>query len=232
MALGQHLDECAFADFDPKQVGEQANQPLERDRMSHAQIDRKGPQVWAERRTGFKHGRRRGLEWLVAARACAAQQCDADHLRSDLRNLDPFVSVNRCLFDTRDLGLAMLAERSRNIVASGGVRMQLPMRPGVRLALGLALLPFAPLVSARRGRAGIVRFLRRQIKLGAQFRIVLPQFCVLGSQQGILSPQRSVIGLQNLQSRCQFVQAFKQRQNQRIFPSTVEKSQIRRQSHP
>ena len=113
------------------------------------------------------------------------------------------------------------------------------MRPGVRLALGLALLSFAPLVSARRGRTRIVRFLRRQIKLGAQFRVVLPQFCVLGSQQGILGPQRcilgsqrSVIGLQNLQSRCQIAQAFKQRQNQRIFPSTVEKGQIRRQSHP
>ena len=40
-----------------------------------------------------------GLEWLVAARACAAQQGDTDHFRSDLTKLDPIVSVNRGLFD-------------------------------------------------------------------------------------------------------------------------------------
>jgi hypothetical protein len=38
----------------PEQVGEQTNKLLERDRMGHPQMERKGAQVWAERRTGFK----------------------------------------------------------------------------------------------------------------------------------------------------------------------------------
>jgi hypothetical protein len=42
LAVGQHLDECALADFDPEQIGEQPNKPFERGRMGDAQIDRKG----------------------------------------------------------------------------------------------------------------------------------------------------------------------------------------------
>jgi hypothetical protein len=44
------------------------------------------------------------------------------------------------------------------------------------------------------------------------------------AQRGILGSQCSVIGLQNLQSRCQIVQAFKQPQDQRVFPSTVNQA--------
>src|SRR5205085_4235738 len=106
-----------------------------------AQIDRESAQVRAEGRARLKPFWCLGFEWLVAAGTPTTQQGDARDIRLDLRNLDPVVGVNRLLFDTRDVSVAMLAMRCRDIATMRWVWMQFPGRPGVRLALGFRL-PF------------------------------------------------------------------------------------------
>ena len=99
LTVVEHVDECAFADFKPEQIGEQPRKPLERNRLGEAQVNGESPQVRPERRARFKTRRRRGFEWLGAARAHAAEQCHPCHVGFDLWNLDPIVAVNRSLRD-------------------------------------------------------------------------------------------------------------------------------------
>src|SRR6267378_102280 len=76
----------------------------------------------------------------------------------------------------------MLALARRNIATLGWVRMQRTMRPSMRLGLRLRVRRPARLVSLRGRRTRIVRRLRRQVELDAQFRVFLPQRRVLGLQ--------------------------------------------------
>ena len=138
LAAVEHVDERAFADVEPQQIGAQAREPLKRDRLCEAQVEHEGAQVRPERRTRLQAGRRRGHERLRAARADAAVQYHARHVGLDLGNLDPVVGASRPLRDARDIRPAMLAVTRRNIAMPGRVRMQRPMRPGMRLALGPA----------------------------------------------------------------------------------------------
>src|SRR5260370_24453623 len=57
-AVVEHVDQRTFADVEADEVGEQARQPLERDRVGEAQIERKGPQVATERRAWLQARRR------------------------------------------------------------------------------------------------------------------------------------------------------------------------------
>jgi hypothetical protein len=50
LAVVEHVDERAFADFKPEQIGKQPRKPLERNRLGEAQVDGEGPQVRPERR--------------------------------------------------------------------------------------------------------------------------------------------------------------------------------------
>src|SRR5258708_1118522 len=50
-AVVEHVDQRTFADVEADEVGEQARQPLERDRVGEPQIERKGPRVATQRRT-------------------------------------------------------------------------------------------------------------------------------------------------------------------------------------
>ena len=97
LTVVEHVDKRAFADVKPEQIGEQPRKPLERYRLGEAQVDGESPQVRPERRARFKPRRRRGFEWLGAARAQAAEQCHPCHVRFDLRYLNPIVAVNRRL---------------------------------------------------------------------------------------------------------------------------------------
>jgi hypothetical protein len=133
LAVVEHVDERAFADVEPQKIGEQTRKPLKRDRLGEAQIDGKSPQVRPERRTRLQAGRRRRHERLAAARAGAAVQYHARHVWLDLGNLDPVVAANRSLRDACDIRPAMLTVARQNRAVPGRVRMQRPMRPGMRL---------------------------------------------------------------------------------------------------
>src|SRR5882757_11373099 len=62
LAVAEDIDERALANIQTQQIGHQPRQALEGDRVAGAQIDRKGAQVWPERRAGFVPLRRLGLE--------------------------------------------------------------------------------------------------------------------------------------------------------------------------
>lgn len=133
-AVGQHIDQRAFADRKPEQIGHQPRQPLERDGVHEAQIDRESPQVRPERRARRHVGRRLRPEGRAAARAQPAMQRHPRDLRLDLWNLDMVIGVERRLRDARHVAPAMPASIDQNIAAARRIRMQRTMRAGMRCA--------------------------------------------------------------------------------------------------
>ena len=172
-AVGEHVDQRAFADRKPEQIRHQPRQPLERDGVHEAQIDHESPQVRPERRARRHVGRRVRPQSLAAARAQPAMQRHPRDVRLDLRNLDVVVGVERRLRDARHVGPAMATLIDQNIAPARRIRMQRTMRPRMRNAgaftpahsrIGRRLLPL------RRRRARIVRRLRRQTELRFKLR--------------------------------------------------------------
>ena len=92
-AVVEHVDQRAFADLEPEQVGHQPRQPLERDGMGEAQVDDKGPQVRPERRAWRHVVRRLRLELPGATRAGSTKQRNARHVGPDRRDLDMVIGV-------------------------------------------------------------------------------------------------------------------------------------------
>ncbi len=172
LAVVEHVDERAFADFEAEQIGEQTRKPLERDRLGEAQIDGKSPQVRPERRARFKPRRRRGFELLGAARAHPAIERDAGDIGFDLGNLDAVVGFASKLRLTRYRRPAVLAKRGHDIAFARRIGVQRAMRSGVRLALGLARRLARRLAPLRGRRARIVRGLRWQIQFLSERRIL------------------------------------------------------------
>ena len=210
-AVIENVDQGPFADRKPQQVGHQSRQPLERDRMGKAQIDREGPQVRPERRARRQVGWRVGPEPLAAARADPAVQRHLRHVGLDLGDLDAVVGVNRPLPDARHVRPAMPALCGQHVALARRIRMQWAVRPGMRLALGPRRGFLAALLPTRRRRARVVRCLRRQLQLRPQLRIFL---------------------FQRVKPFAQLVDPSQQRRDQRILLGARQRGRIKWQSHP
>src|SRR4051794_10891011 len=88
----------SLADLKPEQIREQPRQPLERDRLSEAQIQHEGAQVRPEGRTRRTSPGGRRLEPAPTTRAGAAIERHPCDVRRDLGDFDPVSGVeqNRC----------------------------------------------------------------------------------------------------------------------------------------
>ena len=89
----QHVDERALADRQAEQVEERVAQPRQRDALDRAQIEHERPDVGPKRRAWLEARRRLGLEASGAARARAAVQRHARHVRLARRDLHPVVDL-------------------------------------------------------------------------------------------------------------------------------------------
>ena len=179
--------------------------------MGETQIEGKGPQVGSKRRARLQSSWWCSHEPLGAARADAAVQPHLGDVGLNFGNFDAVVGLSRLLDHTGDVRSAMRAMFGQNVAFPGRVRMQWTMRPGMRLALGLASLLPLTLLSLRRRRAGVVRRFRRQL---------------------LLRPQRGVLFLQRRKALAQLVDPRQQRGDQRVFLGTRQRGRIKRWSHP
>ena len=106
--------------------------------MGETQIDGKGPQVGAKRRAWLQSSWWCSHELLGAARADAAMQPHLSDVGLNFGNFDAVVGLSRLLDHTGDFRSAMRTMFGENVAFPGRVRVQWTMRPGMRLALGLA----------------------------------------------------------------------------------------------
>jgi hypothetical protein len=133
-------------------------------------------------------------------------QRDARDIGRERRNLDMVVNLADELRRARHVGPTMPAGVREQIALRCRVRMQRPMRAGMRLALAV---PFAGggrrrLLPAARRRARIIRRLRGHAELGFQLR----------------NPLR------------QRIDPLDQRQDQRVLGGAVEGLKVGRLDHP
>ena len=179
----QHVDESAFADFEAEDVGQQPRQTLEGDALGEAQVNDKGAQVFPERRAGLHSARRRGLELFRATGADPSMQRHTGDIGLDIGDFDVIIGFARSLRHAGNVRAAMLASGRDHIAFMRRIRMQRPVRPGMRLALGLFRRRDRGLSPLARGRARIIRRLRRQAELGFEFantcrqKLDLPRQC-------------------------------------------------------
>jgi hypothetical protein len=172
---GQNVDQSALADFKPDEIGHQSRKTLEGNGVAGAQINRKGLEVRSERRAGLEPLRRLGLEALRTARTAPAIEQHPRHVRPDLRDLDAIIFMHGRLRDTRHVGRTMRTARRRHLALARRVRMQRPMRPRMRPAIGFLRSLSRRLAAKARRKAGVVRRLRRLAKLVAKRRILFFQ---------------------------------------------------------
>ena len=88
-ARRQHVDERALADRKAEQVEERVAQPRQRDALDRAKVDDESADVGPEGRARLQARRRLGLEAPGAARAGAAVERHARHVRLDLGGSPP-----------------------------------------------------------------------------------------------------------------------------------------------
>jgi len=154
-AVGENIDQRAFADIHAEEIGEQLGQPFEPDRLGEAQIERESPQIGAERRSRLQPLRRLRLEPFGAARTHTAQQGDAGDIRFDLGNFDAVIGFADALRRSGDIGAAVLAVCRRHLAMRCRVGMERAMRARVRLGLGLGI---ASLDALRPCEGGVLEF--------------------------------------------------------------------------
>ena len=136
-ARGEDVDQRALADGEPEQVRQHRAQSRQRNALHRAQIDDQGADVRPERRSRLQSRRRLGLEASGAARALAAMQRHARHIRLDPGDFDAVVFLADDLRHPGHIGAAALAGRRQDRALRGRVgvqaTMRAPMRPGLRL---------------------------------------------------------------------------------------------------
>jgi hypothetical protein len=210
-AGGEHVDERAFADLEPDEVGHQPREPFERDGVGDPQVDGEGPQVRPERRARLETFRRRRLEPRRTARTHPAMQHHARHVRLDLGQLDAVVAFERALFRLRHVTAATRAFLGAHVEGPGRIGMQLPVRPLVRLAFRLARRFARRFASLARRQARIGRRFGRLAELGFEPRQPLLQSRVLSRQR---------------------IGPLDQRQDQRVLRRAVQKLEVGWLDHP
>lgn len=132
------------------------------------------------------------------------------HIRPDLGDLDPVVSMRSTLCHTADVRPAMRALIRQHVPPSRRIGMQRPVRAGMRLGLAFRLAPGIGLLTLARRLARIIRRLRRP----AQLR-----------------PQRCVLGFQGRHPRSQSVEPRQKRGDQRILLGRRKRGKIKGKSH-
>ncbi len=185
----QHVDQRALADREAEQVEERVAQPSQRDALHRAQVDHEGADVGPEGRARLQAGRWLRLEPPGAARARAAVQRHARHVRLDLRDLDPIIGFAGALLRPGHVGPAGLARYRQHVVVAGRVGVKQAMGAGMRLGLALQDRGQRRLLTLRRRQARVVRRLGRQAELGFQFSHPRHQRGVQRHQGGVLCRQ-------------------------------------------
>jgi hypothetical protein len=158
----QHGDEGAFADFEAEDVGQKPRQASEGDALRKAQVDDEGAKVFPEWRAGLHSAGRHGLELFRATRTDPTMQRYACDIGLDVRDFDVIIDFAGSLRQAGNVRAAMLARGRHHVALVRRVRMQRPVRPRMRLALGLFRHLARGLSPLARGRARIIRRLGRQ----------------------------------------------------------------------
>ena len=164
--------------------------------------------------------RRRRLELLRAAWTGSAKQRHARDIGFDAGDFDMIIGLAGGLRSLRYIGAAVLAGPRCNVAPRCRVRLQGPMRPGVRLApfsFGLLLLLARGFASLARRRARIVWRLRRQ----SQFRF----------EFGNARAKHRVFSLHCCQSRTKLVHAHQEPNGYGVLVDGGCKIKKRRRSH-
>jgi len=173
-----HVNQSAFADVQAVEVGKHPDQPLEADAMSVAQVHGVRPEIRSKGRPGRHVFWSLRPERFVAAGADAGLERDLGDDGIDPRNLHVIIRQPVRLLFLGHVVLAMLAKPGGDNEFVRGVRMQGPVRPGMRLALALLLVRLrlrrrlAPLAGRH---ARVVRRFRRLAKLSPERGVLLHQ---------------------------------------------------------